>query len=63
MGEAVESEEMSPKWFDFDAIPFKQMWDDDKIWLPLVLEGKKINASFVFGNDNAKVTDHSIEEL
>lgn len=47
-GEPSESEEMMPKWFDLDKIPFKGMWDDDKFWLPDILKGKKIKADFTF---------------
>ncbi len=47
-GEPVESEEMLPKWFKIKEIPFEQMWDDDKFWLPRILEGKKLKAKFIF---------------
>ena len=47
-GEPIESEEMAPKWFRYKEIPFAEMWDDDKIWLPHILEGRKLKADFVF---------------
>jgi len=47
-GEPVESEEMLPKWFKMNEIPFKEMWDDDRYWLPKILEGKKLKAKFTF---------------
>ncbi len=47
-GEPRETEEMAFQWFKRDQIPYHQMWDDDKYWLPLVLEGKKIQATFIF---------------
>lgn len=47
-GIPVESEEMLPQWFKIKDIPFEQMWDDDRFWLPEVLEGKKLKAQFVF---------------
>lgn len=46
--EPMESEEMSPRWFKIHEIPYNKMWDDDKVWLPQVLEGKKLKADFVF---------------
>lgn len=46
-----ESEEMAPKWFNIKDIPFESMWADDPFWLPQILSGKKINASFTFDND------------
>lgn len=47
-GEIVESEEMRPGWFVFADIPYSEMWPDDVIWLPLVLEGKQVKGSFCF---------------
>ncbi len=47
-GTISESEEMKPEWFDIDKIPYEKMFPDDKYWLPLVLEGKKIKAYFDF---------------
>jgi 8-oxo-dGTP diphosphatase/2-hydroxy-dATP diphosphatase len=42
-GEARETDEMSlPTWFDFDKIPTDKMLPADKVWLPIVLSGKKI---------------------
>lgn len=50
-GEAVESEEMSPKWFDISKMPYDQMWADDKYWMPLFFEGKQIFGNFHFDKD------------
>jgi len=49
-GEPKESEEMLPKWFRDKEIPFEEMWDDDKFWLPHILNGKKLKADFTFKN-------------
>ncbi len=59
LGEATESEEMAPKWFKVSEIPYKSMWDDDKFWLPLVLQGKKITGSVTF-DEYGLVTGHTI---
>jgi 23S rRNA (cytosine1962-C5)-methyltransferase len=55
-GEPVESDEISPKWFDVDKLPFDQMWDDDRYWLSPVLAGLPYSARFTFQDDNATVT-------
>jgi hypothetical protein len=31
---------MRPQWFTFTDIPYDQMWEDDRIWLPMVLNGQ-----------------------
>jgi len=61
-GEPSESEEMFPKWFRSEEIPFAKMWDDDKFWLPLVLEGKKVKAKFIFG-EGEKIVEKIVEEV
>ncbi|HEV8677715.1 MAG TPA: 8-oxo-dGTP diphosphatase [Candidatus Paceibacterota bacterium] len=48
-GEPHESEEMSPQWFEFDKVPYGEMWPDDRFWLPQVLAGWKVKGSFHFG--------------
>lgn len=47
-GEPVESEEMRPLWYTHDKIPYGEMWVDDPYWLPQVLAGKSIHATFRF---------------
>jgi len=59
-GEPQESEEMAPHWFGYDEIPFERMWVDDIHWLPLVLGGKHVDATFHFSNDGSKILSHAI---
>src|SRR3989344_8511009 len=61
-GEPQESDEMLPKWFAHNEIPFDQMWPDDRYWLPLFLAGKNFKGEFIFSDKNT-ITDHSITEL
>lgn len=51
-GKIIESDEMKPMWFDLNNLPYEQMWDDDKYWMPLVKQGKKFKAYFNFESDN-----------
>nr|CAD7407420.1 unnamed protein product [Timema cristinae] len=51
-GEPVETDEMFPKWFPIDHIPFDKMWLDDRIWFPLLLRQQKFQGFFLFqGHD------------
>ncbi len=59
-GKSKESEEMRPKWFKKDSLPFENMWDGDHLWIPRVLNGEKIMAKMGFDKNN-KLTKHSIE--
>ena len=60
-GTPRETEEMSPHWFNLDRIPYGSMWDDGKYLLPLILEGKKVKASFVFKEIDKKYIVHEKE--
>jgi hypothetical protein len=53
---------MKPQCFKINKLPYKNMWDDDKYWLPLVLKGKSVEADFLF-NENQKMIDKEIKEI
>ena len=38
-----ETDEMEPRWFSVDEVPYEQMWQDDKFWLPAVLGCERKN--------------------
>lgn len=61
-GEPQESEEMLPKWFSVDAIPFDSMWPDDKHWMPLFLAGKNFEGKFLFDKEK-NLLDFELEEI
>ncbi|HSE29786.1 MAG TPA: 8-oxo-dGTP diphosphatase [Candidatus Saccharimonadales bacterium] len=54
-GEPTETEEMAPKWFKISEIPYDQMWDDDKHWLPQVLNGEKLVCNFDFDDNDLMI--------
>ena len=58
-GQPTESEEMAPRWFNIDEIPYQSMWEDDEHWLPKVLLGDKVTGEFKFDIDD-RLVDHSI---
>ncbi len=60
-GVPTESEEMKPQWFHINEIPFKEMWPDDKYWLPLLLAGKKFKGKFVFGESDVILEKKLVE--
>lgn len=47
-GEARETEEAVPIWTPLDDVPWSRMWEDDRAWLPHVLEGKTVMGRFGF---------------
>ncbi len=62
-GDPVETEEMKPEWYDVDKLPFENMWIDDIHWLPLVLQGQKINATFNFNKMGDKILSMKIDQI
>jgi len=54
-GEPVETDEITPRWYTLDAVPYARMWDDASRWLPGVLRGGAVDARFTFGADLSTV--------
>jgi mutator protein MutT len=61
-GEPTESDEMAPRWFPIDSIPYSHMWPDDIYWLHDVLDGKKLRGDFRY-DDHDNVLSHTITEV
>lgn len=51
-GIPAETEEMAPRWFGFNEIPYDKMWNDDRHWLPKILARKFVSATFWFNKQN-----------
>ena len=60
-GQPQESDEMAPRWFALNEIPFDKMWADDWYGLPLLLAGKKFRGSFRFSSDDELIETSLIE--
>ena len=61
LGQPRESEEMEPRWFHVNEIPFKEMWPDDIYWMPLLLGGKKFKGKFLFGEGDIILDQELLE--
>ncbi|QQS61371.1 MAG: 8-oxo-dGTP diphosphatase [Candidatus Moraniibacteriota bacterium] len=62
VGFPEETDEMKPKWFNFENIPYKDMWADDEYWFPLFLENKKFQGKFYFGKGD-KILSQELKEV
>lgn len=60
-GTPVETEEALPFWCPVDAVPFDSMWADDRLWLPSVLQGKRVSGRFFFDDDRMLTQDLDID--
>ncbi|KAL0892647.1 hypothetical protein ABMA27_014371 [Loxostege sticticalis] len=61
-GTPSETEEMAPKWFKHDQIPYDDMWLDDRLWFPYMLKGKLFYGRFHYQGFD-KILNYHIEEL
>lgn len=61
-GTPFETESIQPVWFDLDALPWERMWADNEYWLPRVLAGQRVDAVFLYSDDN-KVAEYRFEEV
>lgn len=55
-----ESDEMRPEWFEIGEIPYSQMWEADKIWVPRVIRGEEIAYSIRFKADGTLIDSNLI---
>ena len=58
-GELKECDEAKPFWADRNNLDYDMMWKDDKLWLPLLLDGKEVEGWFVF--DDREMLDAKVE--
>jgi 8-oxo-dGTP diphosphatase len=61
-GSIHESEEGKLQWIPKENLPLGQMWQDDRYWLPLLVEGKKFRGSFQFSSDSKDLLSYNVEE-
>jgi 8-oxo-dGTP diphosphatase len=59
-GSLKKSKEGTIKWFTINEIPYEEMWQDDRHWLPLLLDGKMFNGAFIYNEEGSRLIDHSI---
>jgi 8-oxo-dGTP diphosphatase len=50
-GIPTESAEARPLWVPLDKIPYDKMWEDDGIWLPMLLRGERFQGRWIFDGD------------
>lgn len=49
------------EWFDKDNLPYDEMWDDDRLWIPLLLQNKKFIGTFYFSKNFEKLLDYTLQ--
>jgi 8-oxo-dGTP diphosphatase len=62
-GRLRRSAEGELRWFPIGALPYDEMWQDDRIWLPLFLKGKNFLGDFYFTENYVSFVNHEIHEV
>ncbi len=55
-----ECEETKPFWTSISDLDYNAMWEDDRLWLPMALDGKKFSGYFIF--DDKQMIDSRVDE-
>lgn len=63
VGSIKESDEIKPFWIDIDKIPYENMWEDDRYWLPWLLNNRLFKGVFVFDETASKLLKASVLEI
>lgn len=56
-GEPTATYEANPFWQEIDKVPYDKMWQDDRYWLPQVLNGEVFHGKFDFINEEIQWMD------
>ena len=60
-GAPIETDEATPLWFPLDKVPYDEMWEDDKFWLPMLMNGDSFKGKFLFDED--VMLDHELHTV
>jgi 8-oxo-dGTP diphosphatase len=51
-GVPIETDEAIPMWFSCSELPYDEMWEDDRLWLPHMLAGRRFTGWYLFDGDS-----------
>ena len=60
-GTPTETEEAVPQFYPLDEIPYDEMWEDNRYWLPLIISGHRVIGYSTFANQ--RLVDHKLSTL
>ncbi|MFB6194471.1 MAG: 8-oxo-dGTP diphosphatase [Halobaculum sp.] len=59
-GEPEATPEAVPVWHPTDQLPYEEMWADDRIWMPHMLDGHTFTGQFVLTDDGEALAEYSV---
>ena len=60
-GTPEETAEADPEWFDYEAVPYDRMWEDDRYWLPYLFDGETFAGEFIFDSEGEELLEWDVE--
>ncbi|MFH5797746.1 8-oxo-dGTP diphosphatase [Haladaptatus sp. CMAA 1911] len=60
-GKPQETDEADPRWFDVADMPYDEMWEDDRLWMPSLLSGEPFSGWFRFDSDGDEMLEEELE--
>lgn len=60
-GTPTETDEAIPLLCPLDAIPYDEMWPDNRYWLPLIVAGKRVRGYSIF--ERQQLVDHHLDVI
>lgn len=57
----AESEECSAHWIPVKEIPLEKMWSSDRVWLPVLLSGRKFHRAYRFDQHDQVIEEKVLE--
>ena len=51
-GQLIETDEAIPMWVPCSEIPYDEMWEDDHLWIPHMLAGRRFVGWYLFDGDS-----------
>jgi 8-oxo-dGTP diphosphatase len=59
-GSPVAGREGTLQWFNKKGFPYDEMWEDDRFWSHLAVEGRRFEGWFYYSGDFEKLEDHKV---
>lgn len=56
-GTPVETDEAIPLWAPLDALPYDEMWPDDRVWVPHLLAGRRFKLRARFDGEEMRACE------
>ncbi|WP_415378997.1 8-oxo-dGTP diphosphatase [Halosimplex sp. TS25] len=60
-GDPEATEEAVPEWHPVGELPYDEMWIDDRVWLPHLIEGETFVGEFVLSDDGESLVRYEME--